>query len=85
MPLMTYTNLVFNGIIVRETVMFKEYRIKLKMTQEKLAEKSNLNTRTVQRIENDEEIPTLETFTRLINVLEISDKDGLKLVKDFQK
>ena len=85
MPLMTYTNLVFNDIIVRKTVMFKEYRIKLKMTQEKLAEKSNLNTRTVQRIENDEKIPTLETFARLIRALEISDKDILKLIKDFQK
>ena len=33
--------------------MFKEYRMKLKITQEELAERSDLNTRTVQRIEND--------------------------------
>ena len=55
--------------------MFKEYRMKLKITQEELAERSDLNTRTVQRIENDEEIPKIETFAKLINVLGISDKD----------
>lgn len=65
--------------------MFKEYRMKLKITQEELAERSDLNTRTVQRIENDEEIPKFETIIKLINVLGISDKDILKLVKDFQK
>ena len=82
MPFMTYTNVIYNDIIVMEVVMFKEYRMKLK---EELAERSDLNTRTVQRIENDEEIPKIETFAKLINVLEISDKDILKLVKDFQK
>ena len=85
MPFMTYTNVIYNDIIVMEVVMFKEYRMKLKITQEELAERSDLNTRTVQRIENDEEIPKIETFAKLINVLGISDKDILKLVKDFQK
>lgn len=53
MPFMTYTNVIYNDIIVMEVVMFKEYRMKLKITQEELAERSDLNTRTVQRIEND--------------------------------
>ena len=75
MPFMTYTNVIYNDIIVMEVVMFKEYRMKLKITQEELAERSDLNTRTVQRIENDEEIPKIETFAKLINVLGISDKD----------
>ena len=54
--------------------MFKEYRKKLKLTQEDLADKSNLNTRTVQRIENNEEIPNIETLAKLVYALEISDK-----------
>ena len=37
-----------------------------KLTQEDLADKSNLNTRTIQRIENGEEVPSLETLAKLV-------------------
>ena len=65
--------------------MFKEYRKKLKLTQEYLADKSNLNTRTVQRIENNEEIPNIETLAKLVYALEISDKDLVEYIKQFFK
>lgn len=65
--------------------MFKEYRKKLKLTQEDLADKSNLNTRTVQRIENNEEIPNIETLAKLVYALEISDKDLVEYIKQFYK
>ena len=63
--------------------MFKEYRKKMKLTQEELAEKSNLNTRTIQRIENNEEIPSIETLSKLANTLNISDKDLVQYIKNF--
>lgn len=65
--------------------MFKEYRKKLKLTQEELADKSNLNTRTVQRIENNEEIPSIETLAILVYALNISDKDLVEYIKQFYK
>ena len=65
--------------------MFKEYRKKLKLTQEELADRSNLNTRTIQRIENEEEIPSLETLSKLVSALEIKDKDLIEYIKRFSK
>ena len=65
--------------------MFKEYRKKLNLTQEALADKTDLNTRTIQRIENEEEIPSLETLSKLVNALEIKDKDLIEYIKKFSK
>lgn len=63
--------------------MFKKYRIELKLTQEALADKSNLNTRTIQRIENGEEVPSLETLAKLVIALNIKDKDLVNYIKEF--
>lgn len=65
--------------------MFKEYRRKLNLTQEAFADKTDLNTRTIQRIENEEEIPSLETLSKLVNALEIKDKDLIEYIKKFSK
>ena len=65
--------------------MFKKYRQELKLTQEMLADKCNLNTRTIQRIENNEEIPSLETLSRLVNVLDIKDKDLVNYIRNFKQ
>ncbi len=65
--------------------MFREYRKKLNLTQEALADKADLNTRTIQRIENEEEIPSLETLSKLVNALEIKDKDLIEYIKRFSK
>lgn len=65
--------------------MFREYRKKLKLTQEALADKTDLNTRTIQRIENEEEIPSLETLSKLVNALEIKDEDLIEYIKKFSK
>lgn len=65
--------------------MFREYRKKLKLTQEALADKTDLNTRTIQRIENEEEIPSLETLSKLVNALETKDEDLIEYIKKFSK
>ena len=65
--------------------MFREYRKKLNLTQEALVDKADLNTRTIQRIENEEEIPSLETLSKLVNVLDIKDKDLVEYIKRFSK
>ena len=44
--------------------MFREYREKLKLTQEQLAELCNMSWRQIERIENGKAIPTLESFNK---------------------
>lgn len=61
--------------------MFKEYRKMRKFTQEQLAELTDLDTRTIQRIENEDTKPSIETFKKLVKILNISDKDILKYIK----
>lgn len=56
------------------------------MSQEELAEKLNLSPRQVQRIENGSSNPSLKTLILIIKVLQISDKDIVKLMKEgFKK
>lgn len=61
--------------------MFKEYRKKRGYTQEYLAELLQMSWRQVQRIENETSIPTLETFKKLVKILNINDIDIIKYIK----
>ena len=63
--------------------MLKEYRIKKNITQEELAELLNITPRQVQRIESGESRPSLKTFKLLIEILEISDEDVVKIIKEI--
>ena len=62
--------------------MFKEYRIKRKLTQKQLASLTDLDTRTIQRIENRERIPSIESLSKIVKVLEISDEDIINYIKN---
>lgn len=55
--------------------MLKEYRKRLNMSQEKLEEITNLDRKTIFRIENDTNIPLLDTFAKLVIALNLSDKE----------
>lgn len=65
--------------------MFEKYRKKAGMTQEQVAEKTNISWRQLQRIEKGISIPTIETFSKLISVLKISDEDALQYIKQFDE
>ena len=51
-------------------------------TQEELSEILDISTRSLQRIENKENNPSLKTFRKLIKTLNISDKDIAYIVKN---
>ena len=51
-------------------------------TQEELSELLDISTRSLQRIENKENNPSLKTFRKLIKTLNISDKDIAYIVKN---
>ena len=63
--------------------MIREYRIMRNITQEELAELLNITPRQVQRIENGQSRPSLKTLKLIIKILEISDDDIVKLIKEI--
>lgn len=66
--------------------MFKEYRKNKGLTLEQVAEACNISWRNLFRIENGSyKNAKFETIIKLVKVLEINDKDILKLIKDYQK
>ncbi len=66
--------------------MFKEYRKNKGLTLEQVAEACNISWRNLFRIENGSyKNAKFETIIKLIKVLDISDKDILKLIKNYQK
>lgn len=61
--------------------MLKEYRQRNKISQEKLEEITNIDRKTIFRIENDLNVPLLDTFAKLVIALNLSDKEIAKEVK----
>lgn len=65
--------------------MFKEYRIKHGYTQENLADILGISTRHLQRIENKENTPSLELLSKIVKILNITDKDlGIYIKKEIK-
>lgn len=61
--------------------MIKEYRKKLGLTQEKLAELLDISPRQLQRIESSQTETSLKTLKKLIKILDISDEDIVNYIK----
>ena len=61
--------------------MLKEYRQRNNMSQEKLEEITNIDRKTIFRIENDINMPLLDTFAKIVVALNLSDKEIAKEVK----
>lgn len=65
--------------------MFKKYRKLRKYTQEQLADLTGLDPRTIQRIENYDKTPTMDSFKKLVKMLKVEDKDILEYIKKEDK
>lgn len=61
--------------------MLKEYRKKKKISQEKLEELTNLDRKTIFRLENDINIPLLDTFAKVCIALEMTNEEIGKEVR----
>ena len=61
--------------------MIKENRLKNNLTQEELAEKLELSTRQLQRIERDESKTKIGTLKKIVKILKIPDKEIIKYIK----
>ncbi len=61
--------------------MLKEYRKKKKISQEQLEKLTELDRKTIFRIENDINMPLLDTFAKIVVALGLSDKEIAEEVK----
>lgn len=61
--------------------MLKEYRRKKKISQEKLEELTNLDRKTIFRLENDINMPLLDTFAKVCIALEMTNEEIGKEVR----
>lgn len=61
--------------------MLKEYREKKKISQETLEKITGLDRKTIFRIENDINVPLLDTFAKIAIALELTDEEIAKEVK----
>jgi transcriptional regulator with XRE-family HTH domain len=50
----------------------RKYRLAKKLRQEDLAEKAGLSANYIGMVERGEKIPSLETFIKILNALEVS-------------
>lgn len=55
--------------------MLKEYRKKQKISQETLEKITNIDRKTIFRIENNLNMPLLDTFAKLVVALKLSDEE----------
>lgn len=71
--------------------MLKEERLKKGYTQEKLAELTNIDPRTILRIEKNFTIPKVDTYAKLVIALELTNEEigenirKISLMKGEQK
>ena len=65
--------------------VIREYRLKRGYTLEKLAEACDISWRNLQRIENGKyNVAKFETIKKILNILEFSNNDILKFMKDYK-
>lgn len=60
--------------------MIREYRLKKNLTQEQLAEKLDISSRHLQRLEYEEDKTTVKTLKKIIEVLDIPNEEILKYI-----
>lgn len=61
--------------------MLRAYRKRLNISQEELEKRTNIDRKTIFRIENDLNMPLLDTFAKLVQALKLSDEEIAEEVK----
>lgn len=61
--------------------MLKEYRLKQKLSQEKLEALTSIDRKTIFRIENNLNMPLLDTFAKIVIALNLTDEEIASEVK----
>lgn len=61
--------------------MLKEYRERKNLSQDELVELTNIDRKTIYRIEKGINMPILDTFAKIVIALNLSDKEIADEVK----
>ncbi len=61
--------------------MFKKYRLNKNLTQETAAELLGISTRHLQRIEKEDNLPSLELLKKMIKLFDIKGEDIINFLK----
>ena len=66
--------------------MLKEYRKRKNISQEELERLTNIDRKTIFRIENDLNMPLLDTFAKMVVALDLTDAEiALEVKKIINK
>ena len=65
--------------------MLKEYRKRKNISQEELERMTNIDRKTIFRIENDLNVPLLDTFAKMVIALDLSNEEIALEVKKVVK
>lgn len=65
--------------------MLKDYRLRKNLSQEELEKLTGLDRKTIFRIENDLNLPLIDTFAKIVTALELSDKEIAEEVRKLSK
>lgn len=63
--------------------MLKEYRIRKKISQEKLEKLTNIDRKTIFRIENDINMPLVDNFGKIAIALEMTNEEIGKEIRNL--
>ena len=61
--------------------MLRAYRKRLNISQEELEKRTSIDRKTIFRIENDLNMPLLDTFAKLVQALKLTDEEIAEEVK----
>ena len=71
---MTYLN-IFYKMYIGELIMLKEYRKRQNLSQEKLSDLTGIDRKTIFRIENDKNMPKIDTYAKIVMALNMSNEE----------
>lgn len=63
--------------------MLKEFREKLGISQEKLSETTNIDRKTIFRIENDISSPLIENYAKIVIALQLTDNQIANHIREI--
>lgn len=55
--------------------MLKEYRKRMNLSQEKLSDLTGIDRKTIFRIENNKNIPKVDTYAKIVSALKMSNEE----------
>lgn len=65
--------------------MLKEYRKRIHLSQEKLSDLTGIDRKTIFRIENDKNIPKVDTYAKIVVALGMTNEEISSHIRDIAK